>query len=67
MDTNGVAETTIGGGISAKPGFVDGNFKEARFNCPQGLVWKGDIELFVADTENHAIRMVILCQLCSAV
>ena len=57
LDMDGVVETVIGGGSA---GFVDGGFEQAQFNSPQGVAWKGDVILFVADTENHAIRMVIL-------
>ena len=40
-------------------GFEDGPFEKARFNRPQGLFIDGDT-LYVADTENHAIRAVDL-------
>ena len=38
---------------------VDGPVTEAAFNHPQGMAIDGDI-LYVADTENHAIRLVDL-------
>ena len=57
VDVNGVVETTVGSGVA---GFADGGFQEAQFNSPQGVNWKGDAVLFVADTENHAIRMIDL-------
>lgn len=57
VDVEGVVETVVGGGAAD---FVDGGFEQAKFNGPQGVAWKGDAILFVADTENHAIRMVIL-------
>lgn len=58
VDTSsGMVETVIGGGSSSQFGLLDGDFKEARFNSPQGLAWEGHM-LFAADTENHAIRMV---------
>lgn len=43
-------------------GFKDGSFRECRFNSPQGLCFFGedDTIIFVADTENHAIRRVNL-------
>lgn len=43
-------------------GFVDGDFKVARFNSPQGLTFLNSTAevLFVADTENHAIRKIDL-------
>ncbi|WP_337177144.1 thioredoxin-like domain-containing protein [Paludisphaera sp.] len=40
-------------------GLVDGPFEKARFNRQQGMCLDGDI-LYVADTENHAIRAVDL-------
>lgn len=40
-------------------GFEDGPYEKARFNRPQGVFVDGDT-LFVADTENHAIRAVDL-------
>jgi hypothetical protein len=40
----------------------DGSFSEAKFNCPQGVAWLDQKTLFVADCENHSIRMIILEQ-----
>ena len=51
----GAVETMVGKGA---PGLADGGFDQAQFNCPQGVAWKGDSMVFVADTENHAIRLV---------
>jgi sugar lactone lactonase YvrE len=39
------------------PGFVNGD--RGQFNSPQGLAFNGD-ELYVADTENHAVRVLNL-------
>jgi sugar lactone lactonase YvrE len=50
------AQIIIGSG---KAGFRDGDLHTAEFNHPQGLALHGD-SLFVADTENHAIRRVDL-------
>ena len=36
-------------------GFEDGTFEEARLNRPQGMVYSEGV-LYIADTENHAIR-----------
>jgi thiol-disulfide isomerase/thioredoxin len=44
---------------SGEEGFVDGEYAKARFNRPQGMCLDGDT-LYVADTENHAIRAVNL-------
>ena len=35
----------------------DGEGRGAQFNSPQGLAWHDGV-LYVADTENHAIRKV---------
>lgn len=40
-------------------GFTNGNFKRSRFFRPQGVLWLGD-SIYVADTENHAIRAIDL-------
>jgi DNA-binding beta-propeller fold protein YncE len=55
-DLNGKFQYTIGGGKTA---LTDGNFSSASFNRPQGLALEGEV-LYVADTENHAIRRVDL-------
>lgn len=52
-----------GGGIfhvagTGKAGFKDGPGAEAAFNGPKGIVAGPDNELFVMDTENHAVRRV---------
>jgi len=47
---------TIGTG---DPGSADGSFDKATFHRPQGLALSGDL-LYVADTENHLIRLVDL-------
>ncbi|KAJ8970807.1 hypothetical protein NQ314_001020 [Rhamnusium bicolor] len=39
-----------------KLGFKDGTLEDAEFNNPQGLVFLNKDTLFLADTENHAIR-----------
>jgi thiol-disulfide isomerase/thioredoxin len=55
-DSEGENPVTIGSG---EEGFEDGDFKKATFNRPQGMYLSEDT-LFVADTENHAIRTVDL-------
>jgi thiol-disulfide isomerase/thioredoxin len=55
-DSGGENPITIGNG---EEGFDDGDFKKATFNRPQGMCLNEDT-LFVADTENHAIRAVDL-------
>ncbi|MBV9949249.1 MAG: hypothetical protein JOZ69_20535, partial [Myxococcales bacterium] len=48
--------TTLAGD-PRRPGAVDGRGPAALFNTPCGLAYK-DGELYVADTENHAIRRI---------
>src|SRR5262245_49919758 len=38
-------------------GLSDGDFSTASFNHPQGMAFDG-VRLYVADTENHAVRLV---------
>lgn len=54
---NGQIIEKIGG---KEAGFADGNFKDARFNSPQGVSFFGNDIIYVADTENHAIREINL-------
>jgi thiol-disulfide isomerase/thioredoxin len=42
-----------------EPGLLDGTAAAARFNAPQGLAVDGE-RLYVADTENHALRLIDL-------
>jgi thiol-disulfide isomerase/thioredoxin len=42
---------------SGEEGLKDGDYSAAQFNHPQGMAFDGRL-LYVADTENHAIRMV---------
>ena len=44
---------------SGTPGLLDGAGEEAGFNNPQGLALVGEY-LFVADTDNHAVRRIHL-------
>jgi DNA-binding beta-propeller fold protein YncE len=55
-DLDGKVEAVIGRGDG---GLGDGSFDEAAFYQPQGLALDGDT-LYVADTENHALRAVDL-------
>ena len=55
-DLNGGHPVVIGDGGE---GLVDGGFAKARFNRQQGMCLEGDT-LYVADTENHAIRAIDL-------
>jgi thiol-disulfide isomerase/thioredoxin len=55
-DLDGKSPLVVGSGLQ---GLVDGTYATARFNRPQGIFLDGQI-LYVADTENHAIRAVDL-------
>ena len=44
---------------SGEAGFDDGSFRTASFKKPQGMALEGD-NLYVADLDNHAIRVVDL-------
>lgn len=57
MTPKGEVLYKIGGNES---GFLDGDFQTARFNAPQGVAFLNDSIIFVADTENHAIRKIDL-------
>ena len=61
---NRIVITTLAGALtqvigSGQEDLTDGGFAGSAFNHPQGLTLEGDI-LYVADTENHAIRKVDL-------
>jgi thiol-disulfide isomerase/thioredoxin len=53
---DGKIRRVFGGGT---PGMLDGQETEAMFSNPQGMVIVGDF-LYVADTDNHAIRRIHL-------
>ena len=55
-DKTGAVEAVIGSG---EAGLKDGDFQSAQFFNPQGVALDGDV-LWVADTNNHAIRRVDL-------
>lgn len=57
IDACGRVIQKIGGKTS---GFADGDFVTARFNSPQGVTFFNDHLIYVADTENHAIRLINL-------
>ena len=56
IDLDGDLKGIIGG---VTPGFQDGDYVLEEVNRPQGLALDGNL-LYVADTENHAIRKVDL-------
>ncbi|MEX2430404.1 MAG: thioredoxin-like domain-containing protein [Dehalococcoidia bacterium] len=55
-DLDGVIQTIIGRG---EEGLADGTLEGALFSRPQGMAVAGET-LYVADTENHALRVVDL-------
>ncbi|KAF2368248.1 Thioredoxin-like fold [Trinorchestia longiramus] len=57
--------TTVTGRVkevigSGERGFRDGDMSSAQFSSPQGSVVSAEGVIYVADTENHAIRKVCL-------
>jgi len=59
-DFNGEILHLIGNG---KSGLTDGNFQEAQFSAPQGMAFDMENQiLYLADTENHALRRVDINQ-----
>ena len=57
---NRIVVSTLDGDViqvigDGEPGLVDGKFKKAQLDHPQGMALDGDV-LYVADAENHAIR-----------
>jgi thiol-disulfide isomerase/thioredoxin len=63
---NRILVTDISGKIlhvvgNGKAGLEDGDFVSTKFFRPQGVIWKEN-EIFVADTENHALRKINLGQ-----
>lgn len=61
FNESGIISSIIGCG---EPGLKDGNFKAAQLNSPQGLAWCKRY-LYIADTNNHAIRKVCIDPLLS--
>lgn len=61
LKEDGTILQQIGGN---RKGFKDGNLEEAEFDNPQGLAFLNRDVLYVADTENHAIRKVDLKNKC---
>ena len=51
-------EVTTFAGAAQVPGGVDGIGDAARFNLPNGIVYDGKGSLYVADTDNGAIRRI---------
>ncbi|KAL0793673.1 hypothetical protein Bca101_065050 [Brassica carinata] len=46
-------------GSTGEEGFRDGSFEDSAFNRPQGLAYNAKKNLlYVADTENHALRVI---------
>jgi sugar lactone lactonase YvrE len=58
LDTSSIV-TTISG-VAGSPGSADGGPSVARFNNPTGIVSDAAGRIFVADTDNHTIRMLFM-------
>ena len=61
---NRIIVATLDGEVTAiigsgSEGLADGDFSSCQFNHPQGMVLDGET-LYVADTENHALRSIDL-------
>ncbi|MBM3270494.1 MAG: hypothetical protein FJZ01_22900 [Candidatus Sericytochromatia bacterium] len=52
--------TTLAGSTAGAAGFTNGFGTAARFSNPTGLSLADDGNLYIADTDNHAIRKLIL-------
>jgi len=64
---NRIVVTTLNGSVLAvigngKKGLRDGDYRNAEFAYPQGMTLAGDDTLYVADTDNNAIRKVDLAK-----
>lgn len=56
--TDGMVATIAG--VAGVPGYADGSGANARFNRPVGLAIDSLGNIYVADTQNHCIRKLIL-------
>ena len=50
--------TTVAGGTSSRGSYMDGQGTAARFNYPTGIAVDINNALYVADTNNNAIRVI---------
>ncbi len=62
---NRIVETTLEGKVlavigSGRSGLQNGSYAQAQFDYPQGLALAGADTLYVADTDNNAIRKIDL-------
>ncbi|MCS7141341.1 MAG: thioredoxin-like domain-containing protein [Candidatus Nitrosocaldus sp.] len=60
LDGNGRHRARMVESIGNGKGLRDGKFDEAMFFRPQGVAWADHSSIYVADTENHSIRLVDL-------
>jgi sugar lactone lactonase YvrE len=56
VPSTGVVTTVAG--LAGNPGSADGMVDLARFNYPSGIAVDGNGNLYVADTDNHTIRLI---------
>ncbi len=59
LSVDGLAGAIVRTFGTGKPGLQDGGIRQAQFHDPHGLALAGNT-LYVADTENHAIRAIDL-------
>lgn len=59
IDLNGQVQAVIGDGQAR---LADGDWQQASFRRPQGMTLANPFTLYVADTDNHALRRVDLAQ-----
>ena len=45
-------------GLASTPGTADGSGNKARFNFPTGLTVDANNYVYIADTDNHAVRVI---------
>jgi sugar lactone lactonase YvrE len=57
ITSDGVVSTFAGGG-SGIQGYADGTGTNAKFNCPMGVTINDGGNVYVADTDNHCIRII---------
>ncbi|MBV8810552.1 MAG: hypothetical protein JO033_17935 [Acidobacteriaceae bacterium] len=64
IDMRGFVSTVAGSGpigssgLWVSPGFKDGPALQAQFNRPSGIVVAPDKSIYVADTNNHCLRLI---------
>ncbi|HZZ58406.1 MAG TPA: immunoglobulin domain-containing protein [Opitutaceae bacterium] len=60
MIAPGGVVTTIAGDAQGNAGFADGTGSSAQFNHPQALALDGQGRIYVADTGNESVRLIVV-------